>query len=84
MDAGHIPRLSEIRGAAKEDERLILLVPDPAEAAGLLDEIWIYIDDLWTGPCSAVVLVTRFERLLDGLKLRREQPTLFLRVCTAG
>lgn len=72
LQAGRFPGLPEIRGAAKADARIILLAPDPAEAAGLPDGIWDHIDDLWAGPCGAAALAARFGRLLDGLKLQRD------------
>lgn len=72
LQAGRISCLPAIRGAAKAGARIILLAPDPAEAAGLPDGIWDHIDDLWAGPCGAAALAARFERLLDGLKLQRD------------
>ena len=72
LKAGRISCLPEIRGAAKAGARIILLAPDPAEAAGLPDGIWDHIDDLWAGPCGAAALAARFGRLLDGLKLQRD------------
>ena len=56
LKAGRISCLPEIRGAAKAGARIILLAPDPAEAAGLPDGIWDHIDDLWAGPCGAAAL----------------------------